>query len=302
MARRLHLSTRGTFVRYPRCDVTRTARKLALMLPNATRPTRECRLADLELGHVTGNRLLDGLPDSDLMLLRRSLDVVVLEPKQFFLPAHEPLEYVYFPCDGLVSLSVSVREGRDVQAASVGRDGMLGVSVIFEANRPPFEMSCLVAGEALRMPTIAFARRLQELPGLATRMRHYGHGLFNETVRTAGCNGIHTVAERLARCLLLARDRLNSDRFPLTHDALAHMLGVTRPFVTRTISRFASEGLVSHERGTMHLMDLAGLERRVCEDYLAIQAEYARLLSPTGAPRYMRRLTAHEPDELRRLG
>lgn len=169
-------------------------------------------------------------------------------------------------------------EGRSVQAASVGRDGMLGVSVIFEANYPPFDMVCLVGGQALRIRTRTFTGLLLQLPEFRSRMRRYAHGLFNETVRTAGCNGIHTVEQRLARCLLLARDRLNRDDFPLTHDALAHMLGATRPFVSRTITSLASEGIIDHERGIMHLIDVPGLERHVCEDYSAIQAEYARLL------------------------
>jgi CRP-like cAMP-binding protein len=155
---------------------------------------------------------------------------------------------------------------------------MLGVSLIFEANDPPFEMVCLVSGEALRLPVSGFDRAFRELPEFARRMRRYAHGLFSETVRTAGCNGIHPVEQRLARCLLLARDRLTRESFPLTHDALAHMLGVTRPFVTRTVTGLEEAGLIRHRRGMMHLIDIAGLERQVCEDYAAIQAQYGRLL------------------------
>ncbi len=226
----------------------------------------------------SGNCLLDGLLAPDLARLRSSLDVVLLEPKRFLLPANEQLDYVYFPCDGLVSLAVTASEGGDVQAAAVGHDGMLGVSVIFGANSPPFDMACLIAGKALRMPTNAFEQFLSELPLFRARMRRYAHGLLNETVRTAGCNRIHTVEQRMARCLLLARYRLRRDRFPLTHDAIAHMLGVTRPFVSRTVNSLVSQNVIRHERGIMHLIDIDGLERHVCEDYGAIQAEYTRLL------------------------
>ena len=228
---------------------------------------------------TTGNNLLDGLPIDELNQLQPHLEIVRLEPKRFFLPANEPLTHVYFPRHGLMSLRVAVIEGAGVQAAAVGRDGMLGVSAILEANDPPFEIICLVSGDALRMPIARFASYAHELPIFQLRLLRYAHALFNEAVRTAACNGLHPVDQRLARCLLLARDRLKTETFPLTHDALAHMLGATRALVTQTLTRLESCGLIKHKRGVLHVADSATLEDIVaCEDYRAIQRDYARLL------------------------
>jgi CRP-like cAMP-binding protein len=156
---------------------------------------------------------------------------------------------------------------------------MLGVSTILEDNDPPFEMVCLVSGDALRTPTSAFVACAHRLPVFQLKLLRYAHGIFNEAVRTAACNGLHTVDQRLARCLLLTRDRLRTETFPITHDALADMLGATRALVTRTLTRLQSSGLIEHKRGILEVADSAGLESIVCEDYRAIQSVYARLLA-----------------------
>jgi CRP-like cAMP-binding protein len=227
---------------------------------------------------MIGNRLLDGLPPHELDRIRPDLDVVRLAPRQFFLAAREPLAYVYFPQGGLVSLMTSVITGTTVQAAAAGRDGMLGVSLILDANDPPFEMTCLVAGDALRMSASRLTAHARVLAGFQQRLLRYAHGVFNEAVRTAACNGLHGVEQRLARCLLLSRDRLDTDQLPITHEVLGHMLGTTRALVTQTLNRLQSADLMQHSRGIIRIIDPAGLQALACEDYSAIQAEYSRLM------------------------
>jgi CRP-like cAMP-binding protein len=210
--------------------------------------------------------------------LRPYFEAVRLEPKHFYVAARESPSYVYFPLQGLVSLRVGVLAGPWVQAVAVGRDGMLGVSAILEANDPPFEMVCLVASDAVRMPTARFAACAPRLPVFQLRLLRYAHGIFYEAVRTAACNGLHPIDQRLARCLLITRDRLGAETFSLTHEALAHMLGATRALLTGTITRLKAAGWIEHQRGVLRIADGAGLEQFVCEDYRAIQAYYARLL------------------------
>lgn len=228
---------------------------------------------------ITGNNLLDGLPASELQQLRPHLELVPLEPKRFFFPARQALANVYFPRGGLVSLMIQVAGGRSVQAAAVGCDGMVGMSLILEANDPPFDFVCLVRGSAFRMAADRFVQYTGECDALRTRMLRYAHALFNETVRTAACNGLHSVEQRLARCLLLYCYRLKTTIFPVTQDALGHMLGVTRTFVTQSVASLEADGFIRHYRGMMRLIDEPGLQRLACEDYQAIRTHYARLFS-----------------------
>jgi CRP-like cAMP-binding protein len=200
-------------------------------------------------------------------------------PKRFLLPAGEPLTHVYFLRSGLVCLVVPVASGGSVEVAAVGREGMLGVSLLLEADPPPYEMTCQVPGEALCLPAATFAQLVQDLPEFRRLLMRYTLGLLHEVARTAACSGLHRVEERMARWLLLWRDRVGAERFPVTHDALARMLGVGRPFVTQTARALQQAGLIRYERGVMQIVNPPGLEAVACEDYRAVERHYALLRS-----------------------
>lgn len=224
------------------------------------------------------NWLLAGVPANELAVVRASLEPIPLDPKRFFLPAGEPLTHVYFPQAGLVSLVVRMASGASAEVAAVGREGMLGVCVLLEADPPPFELVCQVPGHAVRLPTATFARLSKELPGFRTRLLRYALALLHHTSRTAACNGLHSVEQRLARWLLLARDQIGTTTFPLTHEALARTLGAGRPFITQTAAALQDAGLIHYTRGVVQILDGARLEAVACEDYRAIEAQYALLL------------------------
>ena len=225
------------------------------------------------------NGLLAGIPPRELEPLRPRLEAVRLRPKHVFLPAEASLAYVYFPLGGLLSLRVAGGDGATVQVTAVGREGMLGVSVVLGANHSPFEMGCLVAGEALRLPADDCARFAQQLPTFRRRLLRYVLALLHEAARTAACNGLHSVEQRLARWLLLCCARLGTGTCPVTHEALAQMLGVSRPFLTQTAGALEDARLIQHQRGMVRIIDAAGLEARACEDYRMIQDAYTRLLA-----------------------
>jgi CRP-like cAMP-binding protein len=155
---------------------------------------------------------------------------------------------------------------------------MLGVSVVLGANEPPFDMLCQVGGDAVRLPADTCVRYVQQLPTFRQRLLRYALAVLHEATRSAACNGLHSVEQRLARWLLLCCQRIGTSTFPVTHEMLAHMLGVTRPFVTQTVARLTSAGLIQHQRGVMHIIDSAGLEALACEDYRLVVDTYTRLL------------------------
>jgi CRP-like cAMP-binding protein len=227
---------------------------------------------------VAGNGLLAALPTDELAYLRPHLETVRLRPKRWFQPAELPLEHVYFPLGGMVSLMVSTTQGAVVEVAVVGREGMVGVSVVLEANRPPFDMLCQVAGDALCMPAASCVQCAQQLPVFRARLLRYALALLHETALSAACNSLHTVEQRLARWLLLCSVRVGASSFPMTHEWLAQMLGVSRPFVTQTLGRLTKAGLIEHQRGLLRIVDSAGLEALACADYRAVLDIYTRLL------------------------
>ncbi len=221
------------------------------------------------------------LPSPEFERLNPHLEAISLEAGQFMVPARTPLPYVYFPLGGVVSLLVTMADGSAVEVALVGREGMLGVSVLLEADPAPYDMVCQVAGEALRMPVTPFIHLAKELPGFRRRLLRYTLGLLNEITRTAACNRLHSVQQRLARWLLLCRDRVGVDSFPMTQESLASMLGARRPFVSQTANSLKRAELIQYQRGTIRILDPAGLQAVACEDYWETDQEWARLFGIT---------------------
>jgi CRP-like cAMP-binding protein len=218
------------------------------------------------------------LPSAEYERLRPHLESVPLEAGALILPAFTPLTHVYFPQSGLVSLIVTMRSGDSVEVATVGQEGMLGVSLLLQSDPPPYDLICRVPGQAARLAATTFATLIDELPNFRRLLLRYTLSLFHEVARTAACNRLHTVEQRLARWLLVCSDKVRADVYPLTHEVLARLLGARRPFVTRTARALQASGLIQYRRGTMRIADRAGLEAVSCEDYRATQQEYRRLL------------------------
>jgi CRP-like cAMP-binding protein len=133
-------------------------------------------------------------------------------------------------------------------------------------------------GEALRLPSNTFVRLSKELPNFRTLVLRYALCLLHEIARTAACNRLHSVEQRLARWLMLCSHRTATDSFPLTHEALASMLAARRPFITRTARALQQAGIIQYTRGTLRIVDRDRLAAISCEDLAAIEQEYARLL------------------------
>jgi CRP-like cAMP-binding protein len=221
------------------------------------------------------------LPPGEFQRLHPLLETVQLLPERFVVPAGHPLDYVYFPYSGVVSLMIRMADEASVEVAGVGREGMLGVSVLLEADPAPYDMVCQIPGVAGRLPSATFVQLVKDLPAFRHRLLRYALCLFHEIARTAACNGLHSVEQRLARWLLLSRDRTESDRLPITRESLAQVLGARRPFVTRVARGLERAGLIQSGRGRVTIVNARGLEALACEDYELTVREYVnRLGSP----------------------
>jgi CRP-like cAMP-binding protein len=155
---------------------------------------------------------------------------------------------------------------------------LVGVSAILGAMRSPHRCLMQMDGEALRVPAATLARVMDENPAVRRQLLSYVHVLLVQNAQAVLCNARHEVVERLSRWLLLARDRLDEDAIPVTHEVLSMMLGVRRAGITDALASLEHDGAVRRERGSVEIADRPALERRACECYGVIAGEFRRLL------------------------
>jgi CRP-like cAMP-binding protein len=200
--------------------------------------------------------------------IRPVLDWVPLKVKEIVQTPGEPIRYVYFPTSGFLSVLAGLEDGRLVEVATIGREGMVGVSAAVEGA--PSLSVAMVQAEAdpfYRMPATAFRAEMDRRGAFHTVVTRYTHALLAFIMQSTACNAVHSVEQRLARWLLLAQDRVGTREFPLTQEFVAMMLGATRPTVTVVAGTLQKAGLIKYQRGHVIVMDRQGLEDASCECY-----------------------------------
>ena len=224
------------------------------------------------------NRLLGALAADDLDSLRPHLHAAALTHRQALSKPGTPIEDVYFVQDGMVSLVQPLENGAMIEVGMIGNEGFVGVPVLLGADTSPLEAMVQIPGSALRMQASAFREEVDHRRILLGLLLRYTQALHIQVSLSAGCNGRHTLPERLARWLLMARDRASSDDLPLSHEFLSMMLGVRRAGVTVTVGTLKSAGLINNSHGRVTIIDRQGLEAASCECYRTVRTEYDRLL------------------------
>jgi CRP-like cAMP-binding protein len=215
-----------------------------------------------------GSQLLASLPYRDAEALRRDLERVRLDADRSIMHAHAPVRRVYFPESGLVALSVTMADGRTAGVTIVGSDGIVGLAAAFD-DLGPMDASVLVSGVAQSMTAERFRAAVQGSDSLRRLIGRYSVAMLRHLAQTVACNRLHSLDQRAARWLLLARDRIGSSSFPLTQESFADLLGVSRPAVSTVGARFAREGGAEFRRGTVHILDDTRLEKASCECLVA---------------------------------
>jgi CRP-like cAMP-binding protein len=213
------------------------------------------------------NALLAALPRAEYRRMAPLLEPVTLTFGDVLHEQGEPVAHVYFPSDSLVSLLTLVDRHLALEVGLVGREGMVGVAYAMGIGASPFRALVQGTGTAMRMKVPAFRRALNASVPLQREVDLFTHALMAQVARTAACNRFHVVQERLARWLLMTRDRMRSDRFHLTHDFLANMLGVRRVGVTMAAQALRQRNLIAYSRGNITITDGRGLEAAACSCY-----------------------------------
>jgi len=224
------------------------------------------------------NRLLGALAADDLDSLRPDLHVVTLSQRQALSKPGTPIEDVYFVEDGMVSLVQPLENGAMIEVGMIGNEGFVGVPILLGAETSPLEAMVQIPGSALRMQASAFRDKLSRRSTLLGLLLRHTQALHVQVSLSAGCNGRHTLPERLARWLLMARDRASSDDLPLSHEFLSLMLCVRRAGVTVSVGTLKNAGFINNSHGRVTIIDRQGLEAASCECYRTVRTEYERLL------------------------
>ena len=230
-------------------------------------------------GPAFRNGLLAVLSDEEVEQLRPHLQRVTMVLEHALHEPGEHMDHVYFLEGGVVSLTADTKDNGLVEVGMTGREGMVGASVILNPDAIAVHRAVVqVPGSAIRMRTAAFSEMLDRSPAFRARCLRYAHVLMVQASQAAACNARHELTERLARWLLMSRDRLDGDEMPMTQEFLALMLGVRRTGVSLIATALQSTGAIRQSRGRITILDRELLEAEACNCYRFVEDSRERIM------------------------
>jgi CRP-like cAMP-binding protein len=200
---------------------------------------------------------------------------------QILMDADGSLDHVFFPDSGVVSVVAVYADGSVIEMATIGREGCTGVQAIFGAKSSSVRLLVQIPGSAAKMSRAAFARAMGSMPSFRNLMFAYVHAFLEQVLVSVACNGAHSLKERLARWLLMMRDRGDDDTMLITQSLLAEMLGVQRPTITNAAQQLERAGLIERGRRQVTILDRQGLTKASCECYQLVRVRVAFHLPKT---------------------
>jgi CRP-like cAMP-binding protein len=224
------------------------------------------------------NRLLAALPDDVQTRLGRALEPVGFALGSVVYAPGERIGHIYLPTSAVVSLVYTMTDGDTAEVGLVGNEGVVGIALFLGGETMPNQAVVQVAGLALRMKAQAVLEEFERGGPFQLALLRYTQALLTQISQTAVCNRLHPVEKRLARWLLMTRNRLASDEILMTQEFIAYMLGVRREGVTAAAHHLQEIGLIRYHRGHITIVDRKGLEAATCECYRVVKDEFERLL------------------------
>lgn len=220
------------------------------------------------------NRILAALPRKEYRRLLPALELVSLKFGEVIYRPGDGIKHIYFPNDCMVSLVTPIGDRQASEVGLVGKEGLTGVQAALGMRESAFQNVIQGAGTAMRLPIARFHRELKRNGALQREANKFAALLMIQFGQTAGCNRYHPVSQRLARWLLMCRDRMDSNEFRMTQHFLAFMLGVQRPRISGAAGELKKNGLIRYSRGRITILDEKGLLAASCGCYERVKKAY----------------------------
>jgi CRP-like cAMP-binding protein len=228
-----------------------------------------------------GNRLLLALSAGNLKRLMPQLEHVRCESEEVLMDTDSSLDHVYFPDSGVVSIVAVYADGSEIEMATIGREGCTGMQAAFGAKRSSVRLLVQIQGTASRMSRRAFTQALETMPSFRSLIFTYIEAFLEQVLVSVACNGAHNLKQRLARWLLMMRDRSDADILPITQNLLAEVLGVQRPTITNAVRDLERAGSIESGRGQVTIVNRLRLMEASCECYRLVRERVASRLPNT---------------------
>ena len=226
------------------------------------------------------NRLLAALPRADYRRFAPDLEPVHMKLGHAVYESGATLQHVYFPVNGIVSLLYVTKLGSSAELAVIGCEGMIGISLFMGGETTPNRAVVQSDCEAYRLSSAVLKEQFARGGTVQVQLLKYTQALITQISQTAVCNRHHSIDQQLCRWLLLSLDRLPVSQIEMTQELIANMLGVRRQGVTEAAGALEKRGLIEYKRGSIAVLDRAGIEARACECYTVVKREYDRILPP----------------------
>jgi CRP-like cAMP-binding protein len=227
--------------------------------------------------HRPFNRLLAALPVDEYQKLLPDLETIELTQNQVLYKPGNTIYSAYFPINAAISL-LKTRNDQSVEVGIIGREGIVGSSVVLGSGKARCRTIVQIPGNALKMNANILEQEFQRSKILNRLLLRYTDALMGLMSQGAFCNRFHSVEERLCWWLLASHDRTRFDTLPYTQDFLAYMLGSDRSDINKIAGPLQQAGLISYSRGQITIIDQAGLETRSCECYRIVKDEFDNFL------------------------
>jgi CRP-like cAMP-binding protein len=220
------------------------------------------------------NKLIRALAYPAYQRVAGKLSRVTLAARQVLYRPDEPIHEVYFPENAVICQMTVMKNGDTLETATVGLEGASWISASIGAPSMPCETIVAIGGEAHALTVGDLDREMQENEPFRDLLTQYSHALLIHSMRLTGCTGLHSLEQRCARWILTTLDRIDEDRFSITHDFLAMLLGASRPSVSLVIEQFEARGILHVQRGRLLLGNRQELERTSCDCFEVIKRNY----------------------------
>ena len=226
------------------------------------------------------NQLLDALAPASRERIDPHLEPVAFKLGAMVCDAGGPLKHAYFPQGSVLSLLTVLESGAAIETANIGREGAFGLFAAMY-SRVSFNR-CIVQleGHTVRCPIELLQWEFKNSEHVRNLFVSYSETLLSQVQQTVACNALHGTEERMCRWLLMMHDRAEGESLTYTHEFLSQMLGANRKSVTLAAQALQTAGLISYRRGTIQIVDRAGLEKASCECYAIVKERFDAFLSP----------------------